>query len=361
MHLPYFLFFIFVEAREDSIYANSLNFGDVGGYSAATSPRRTSSMDNGEEYELSESKADNNNRDSKRSSKNMFGSLFTRGASSSEVVGTVGQGPPGIPPGRQLQKARSMLLDENDSLTSLGGGSGGGGVGGVAGGSGSNNHSLSNNYAERSSSGGTVLKMFGITELKALLKENNKLKGDLQKERRKAFQSRQLYEQVNQDLKMTQDQLDSHQRISDRSQDNLNAQLKEMESQKAILMKKISELRLTGSKKDTKINDLNRKLLTWNENDNEILRNIKVMDEWNKKVYQNSLSYIAKLHSNYSNKQLWDACQQGNVLLTEKINTVYNDHKSQHMVRNVNVNHCCGKVVLVCASFCFRFFYVFFV
>lgn len=176
--------------------------------------------------------------------------------------------------------------------------------------------------------------MFDINDLKEMMKREEELKNELVSAQRQIAKLKQEKEQIKTDLAIKTTEVESSERVAHRQKLDLEAKMKDVQAREETLKQEIAALRENIVKMEQKQRDQHKRIKRYKHSEEEIQQTIITIQQWNKKLSENSLQHLGSIYPNSSNKQLFESCQRGCVSLLEETYIAWNKINN----RNVNVS-----------------------
>ena len=160
--------------------------------------------------------------------------------------------------------------------------------------------------------------MFSIEDLKDMMKREEELKSEAVLNERKIHKLEQQISALQTDLEMKDTEIKSQKEVSLRTMQDLEAKIAEMIEHEATLKEEMLNLRMTINKMEIKQKEQHKKLKRYKHKEQEIQSDIAKIQQWNKKMDENSLQYLGQKFPDSSNKKLFEDCQKGCICLLEE-------------------------------------------
>eukprot|EP01084_Bolivina_argentea_P159894 278495_1 len=178
-------------------------------------------------------------------------------------------------------------------------------------------------------------KMFDINDLKEMMKKEEELQNEIAITKRMINKLEQEKDALVTELEIAKNEILQGERVSKRREEGLEAKMKELKAHEKTLRDEIENLRNNINKLEQKQKEQHKKLKRYKHHEQDIIKNIELMQKWNKKMEENSLQYLGQIYPNCSNKQLFETCQKGCVGLLEEIYSIRKKNKD----RNSDIDH----------------------
>merc|ERR1712013_499322 len=137
------------------------------------------------------------------------------------------------------------------------------------------------------------------------------------------------------DLAMRDREIESVRSMFGRKEKDLEAKMTQTKSREGMLNAEIKKLKANINALELKHKEQHRRLKRYKHHEEDIMKHIETMKEWNTRMRESSLQYLGGLYPQSSNKELFELCQKGCVSLLEATYTAL-DRKRRDSVDTVD-------------------------